>query len=193
MTNTGSHATDHAQTTKGNVTVRHKLKRAGDYARLLSAAASSEQAPPLSTSTPSPERVAAAIDAVGRLQESHRQTGERLAVMRRNLEEYLPRDGAISGEAYRAVGTTKVERRLLSTQRITTLLMYLLSEVEEQQAAHGGLFDLILSLDEDTLNEHFVPLLDAVFEKAGLSDKASKLYMEAPLRLVEVEPVADAS
>lgn len=181
-----------ASAEKVDVPVRHKLRRATDYSRLLSAAAGSAPAQTRVADTPNSEQVAAAVDSMGRLQESYNEIGERLAVMRRNLETYLPKDGEIAGSNYRAVGSTEVERRLLGSQKITSLLIYLLSEVEEKQASHGGLFDLILSLDEDLLNQHFVPLLDAVFEQAGLSDKASKLYMESPQRLVAVEPLSKA-
>jgi len=173
---------------------KHRLKRAGDYAKLLSAAAQRPtNAVDRTADGLSKERIAAAIDAMGRLQESYDQMGERLSAMHTNLASYLSEEGTISGESYAAQTDVAVDKKLLSPQKITTLLLFLLSEVEEKQANHGGLFDMILSLDNELLNEHFVPILDAVFEKAELSDKASKLYMESPKKQVKVVPLRKAS
>lgn len=177
------------RTEQPTTVVTRKLRRADDYAKILAAPTATTGASTGSTEL-SAERIAAAVDAVGRLQTSRDQMDTRLAVMRKNLETYLPASGKIVGEAFVAEGVKNVEHRLLKPQKITTYLMFLLSEIEENQASHGGLFDVILSLDESVLNEYFVPLLKAVFEKEGMSDRAAKLFMETSSTSVEVKPLA---
>jgi hypothetical protein len=125
----------------------------------------------------SSSQLANVIDAAGRLIQERNKIDERLDQMAVAITPSVKAQGRqfVAGTTTAHLEVVDV-KRLLPKVKITTLLLQLLGEVEAKTASKGGLFDLMLDLDDEVKEQHLIPLLDAIFEKAELTDKASRLY-----------------
>lgn len=128
-------------------------------------------------SVASSSQLANVIDAAGRLIQERNKIDERLDQMAVAITPSVKAQGRqfVAGTTTAHLEVVDV-KRLLPKVKITTLLLQLLGEVEAKTASKGGLFDLMLDLDDAVKEQHLIPLLDAIFEKAELTDKASRLY-----------------
>jgi len=134
----------------------------------------------------SPERLAAAIDAVGRLQNEYNVLGARLAKLKEGLCEVLPAGlTRLEGSDFVAIGTETPVDTLRQTAQIHTLLAKMLVTLDDKEANRGGLFDMILKLDPAFVNTHFVPLLKEVFKQSGQSSDAEVLFLTESQRHIE--------
>lgn len=117
------------------------------------------------------------VDAAGRLIQERRKIDERLNQMALAITPSVKAQGGVFSASTTTAKLEDVDvKRLLPKVKISTLLIQLLGEVETKLASQGGLFDLMLGLDDDIKSAHLIPLLDAIFEKADLTDKAMRLY-----------------
>lgn len=138
-----------------------------------------------------PKRLPVAIDAVGKLQFEYDKMGVRLAKLKTGLLEVLPQGfDAVEGASFVAKRSESPVRKLKESVSNHTLLTKLLLTIDEQEDCNGGLFDMILRLDQGIINTHFVPLLEAVFEKAQLSSDARLLFLVDTHLSVEITPMA---
>lgn len=157
----------------------------GDHSPTTSKAAAFTQATSKSikesaqakTEVASARQLSNVIDAAGRLLQERTKIDQRLDQMSLAI---MPSIKAQGGNYSAKTTTAQLEdadvKRLLPKVKISTLLIQLLGEVETKLSNEGGLFDLMLSLDEDVKSEHLIPLLDAIFDKADLTEKAARLY-----------------
>lgn len=117
------------------------------------------------------------IDAAGRLLQERSKIDHRLEQMALAITPSVKAQGGLfTGKTTTAKLEDVDVKRLLPKVKISTLLIQLLGEVETKLSNEGGLFDLMLDLDDDTKSTHLIPLLDAIFERADITDKAARLY-----------------
>lgn len=137
-----------------------------------------------------PERVAAAIDAIGKLQQEYDKLGERLATLKSGLREMLPDDTkVVEGTAFIARGAEVSVTKLKQSANSHMLLTKMLIDLDQTKASRGGLFDSILALEPEVVNGLFVPLLEAVFEKNGISESDSDLiFLKESKPTLEIAP-----
>lgn len=165
---------------------RRRLGSAKDYAKKL--ATSLEAKKTKTSKLMQPERIAAAIDSVGSMQAEYESLGARVLKIQSSLSDVMS-DGTpteLDGRFYKAVRTEKPVHKLKQAAQIHTLLIQLLAQIDDDHKGNGGLFDMILALDTDTINKHFVPLLVAVFEKSGKMAQAENLFFSNTESVVEI-------
>lgn len=172
--NTQSHESGQTQ-----AEVTHKsLGKASIYARQLAANLHSKKNAPIKSAEHTPERLAVAVDAVGRMQNEHELLGQRLSTLQTSLLTLLGDElNEVEGTSYVAKISKTPTYKLKQPDQIHTLLVSMLAKIDDQFEGQGGLFDLILQLDTETINTHFVPLLRAVFEKSEQDADASLLFL----------------
>lgn len=117
------------------------------------------------------------VEAAGRLLQERQKIDERLEQIALAVTPSVKAKGGLYTANTTSAKLENVDvKRLLPKVKIATLLIQLLGEVETKLANEGGLFDLMLDLDYNMTSEHLIPLLDAIFEKADITDKAARLY-----------------
>lgn len=132
------------------------------------------------TELASNSQLANVTDAAGRLLQERIKIDKRLDQIKEAIAPSVKaQGGSFSGKTTTVAVVDTDVKRLLPKAKISTLLIQLLGEVETKTVSNGGLFDLMLGLDDNTKSNHLIPLLDAIFEKADLTSKAKRLYTVA--------------
>ncbi|MDK1290128.1 hypothetical protein [Pseudoalteromonas umbrosa] len=158
-----------------NTTHSGRQDNAAKFAQVLgtSIKTSAESAPEAASN----KQIASVVNAAGRLVQERDKINARLEQIK---DAVAPSVKALGGEFKGENVTITVEdvdvKRLLPRAKISTLLIQLLGEVETQLSHEGGLFDLMLSLDDEAKSAYLIPLLDLIFEKAEMTEKAKRLY-----------------
>tara|TARA_B100000700_G_scaffold311500_1_gene393418 strand:+ start:43238 stop:43825 length:588 start_codon:yes stop_codon:yes gene_type:complete len=117
------------------------------------------------------------VEAAGRLIQEKNKIDTRLEQIALAITPSVKAQGGKFDAGTTTANLEEVDvKRLLPKVKISTLLIQLLGEVETKLVNEGGLFDLMLGLDDDMKSQHLIPLLDAIFEKAELTEKAARLY-----------------
>lgn len=123
-------------------------------------------------------KVGSAIDQVGTLTAARDLLDARIEEAQSSLMDLLKTSTqpSIEGKKFVASKTPVSCKQLLPKAKVMTSMIALLQKANEQNKNDGGLFEMILSLDPDIINAHFLPLLEAIFEKSALTEEAEKLY-----------------